>query len=191
MSEVLAKEGAKYNIITNAIAPIAASRMTETVLPEAILKHLKPEWVVPLVAVLVHESNTEENGGIFEVGAGHIAKLRWERSRGVLFKTDESMTPSALLKRWSQIEDFKDPTYPSGPADFLTYVEEAQALGPNEQGEPTDFTGKVVIVTGAGGGYVFNFPSKVEKLADSFIAWVALMLSCSLSSAPLSSSTMS
>src|SRR5690606_36997710 len=119
-SEVLAKEGAKYNVLTNAIAPIAASRMTETVMPKQILDHLKPDWVVPLVGYLVHDSNTEENGGIFEVGAGHVSKFRWERSRGVLFKTDSTLTPSALLKKWRQIEDFTNPTHPTGPADFLT-----------------------------------------------------------------------
>ncbi|KAI4252436.1 MAG: hypothetical protein L6R42_007961, partial [Xanthoria sp. 1 TBL-2021] len=51
-TETLAKEGYKYNIICNVIAPIAASRMTQTVMPPDILDNLKPDWVVPLVAVL-------------------------------------------------------------------------------------------------------------------------------------------
>lgn len=55
---------------------MAASRMTETVLPPSALKMLKPEYVVPLVAYLVHES-CEENGSVFELGGGFIAKLRW------------------------------------------------------------------------------------------------------------------
>jgi len=37
---------------------------------------LKAEYVVPLVAYLTHESCTE-NGSVFELGAGFIAKLRW------------------------------------------------------------------------------------------------------------------
>ena len=151
-TETLAKEGAKYNIIANAIAPIAASRMTETVMPAEVLKALQPEWVVPLVSVLAHESNTDESGAIFEVGGGHMAKLRWERSKGALLKTDESLTPSAVLKRWADINDFKDPDHPEGPADFLGLLEEAKALGKNEQGEPVSFKGKVVLVTGAGAG---------------------------------------
>jgi multifunctional beta-oxidation protein len=72
----LAKEGEKKNIRCNSIAPVAASRMTETVMPPSALKMLKPEYVVPLVAYLVHES-CEENGSVFELGGGYIAKLRW------------------------------------------------------------------------------------------------------------------
>jgi 3-hydroxyacyl-CoA dehydrogenase/3a,7a,12a-trihydroxy-5b-cholest-24-enoyl-CoA hydratase len=75
----LAKEGDKRNIKVNTIAPIAASRMTENILPKAALENLKPDYVVPLVVFLAHES-CNETGTIFELGAGFIAKLRWERS---------------------------------------------------------------------------------------------------------------
>ena len=43
----LAQEGAKYNIKANAIAPIAATRMTEDILPPEVLKNLTPEYVAP------------------------------------------------------------------------------------------------------------------------------------------------
>ena len=151
-TETLAKEGAKYNIISNVIAPVAASRMTETIMPPDVLALMKPEWVVPLVAVLVHKNNTSETGSIFEVGGGHIAKLRWERSSGALLKCDQSFTPGAVLKKWKQVTDFSTPEYPSGPNDFLTLLEESQKLGPNEQGEKIDFTGRVALVTGGGAG---------------------------------------
>ncbi|KAK4202849.1 hypothetical protein QBC40DRAFT_275831 [Triangularia verruculosa] len=151
-TETLAKEGAKYNIISNVIAPIAASRMTETVMPPDVLALMRPEWVVPLVAVLVHKNNTSESGSIFEVGGGHIAKLRWERSSGLLLKCDDTYTPGAILKKWNKVTDFSDPQYPSGPNDFLTLLEESQKLGPNEQGEKIDFTGRVALVTGGGAG---------------------------------------
>lgn len=153
-SEVLAKEGAKYNIMTNAIAPIAASRMTETVMPPEVLENLKPDWVVPLVAVLVHDSNVGESGGIYEVGAGHVAKLRWERSKGALYKTDASLTPSAISRKWDAVNDFTDPDHPTGPADFMGLLEAAGELSSNEQGEEISFKDKVVLVTGAGAGYV-------------------------------------
>ncbi|KAK5660450.1 hypothetical protein OQA88_12995 [Cercophora sp. LCS_1] len=151
-TETLAKEGAKYNIISNVIAPVAASRMTETIMPPDVLALMKPEWVVPLVAVLVHKNNTSESGSIFEVGGGHIAKLRWERSSGQLLKADESYTPSAVLKKWDQVVDFSKPQYPSGPNDFLTLLEESVKLPSNEQGEKIDFTGRVALVTGGGAG---------------------------------------
>lgn len=150
-TETLAKEGAKYNINANVIAPIAASRMTETVMPPDVLAALKPEWVVPLVAVLVHKSNTE-NGSIFEVGGGHVAKLRWERSSGLLLKADDSYTPSAIVRQWDKVVDFSNPEYPSGPADFMTLLEESMKMGPAQQGEKIDFKGRVALVTGGGAG---------------------------------------
>lgn len=126
--------------------------MTQTVMPPDVLEILKPEWVVPLVAVLVHKDNTDENGSIFEVGGGHVAKLRWERSNGLLLKADDSYTPSAVIKKWDQAIDFSKPQYPSGPNDFLTLLEESMKMGPNEQGEKVDFTGRVALVTGGGAG---------------------------------------
>jgi multifunctional beta-oxidation protein len=129
----------------------AASRMTETVMPPDILENLKPDWVVPLVAVLVHKSS-EENGSIFEAGGGHIAKLRWERSSGLLLKCDDSYTPGAILKKWSDVSDFKNPQYPSGPADFMGLLEKSMKMGSSDKGETLDFKGKVALVTGGGAG---------------------------------------
>lgn len=121
-------------------------------MPPDVLQQLKPEWVVPLVAVLVHSSNKQETGSIFEVGGGHVAKLRWERAVGALLKADASLTPDAILKKWDNVNDFSKPSYPTGPANFLELLEEAQKLNTNPQGEKLDFTGKVALITGAGGG---------------------------------------
>ena len=121
-------------------------------MPPDILENLKPDWVVPLVAVLVHSSNTQETGSIFEVGGGHIAKLRWERAKGALLKTGPTLTPGAVLKKWKNVNDYSEPSYPTGVADFMSLLEEAQKLGDNDTGEELDFTGKVALVTGAGAG---------------------------------------
>ncbi|OIW28375.1 NAD(P)-binding protein [Coniochaeta ligniaria NRRL 30616] len=151
-TETLAKEGIKYNIISNVIAPIAASRMTETVMPPDLLALMKPEWVVPLVAVLTHKSNTSETGSIFEVGGGHIAKLRWERSSGQLLKCDDTYTPGAVLKKWDDVSNFSKPEHPTGVADFVGLLEQSQKLPANEKGEEPDFSGRVALVTGGGAG---------------------------------------
>jgi multifunctional beta-oxidation protein len=126
--------------------------MTETIMPPDVLKLMTPEWVVPLVAVLVHKSNDKETGSIFEVGGGHIAKLRWERSSGQLLKCDSSYTPGAILKKWDQVSDFSKPQYPTGPNDFVTLLEESTKMGSNDAGETLDFSGRVALVTGGGAG---------------------------------------
>jgi multifunctional beta-oxidation protein len=126
--------------------------MTATIMPPDVLETLKPEWVVPLVAVLVHSSNTHETGSIFEVGGGHIAKIRWERAKGALLKTGPTLTPGAVLKKWDSINDFSEPSHPNGVADFMSLLERAQQLGDNEEGDRIDLTGKVALITGAGAG---------------------------------------
>ncbi|PYH47190.1 putative peroxisomal multifunctional beta-oxidation protein (MFP) [Aspergillus saccharolyticus JOP 1030-1] len=151
-TETLAKEGAKYNIIANVIAPIAASRMTATVMPPDVLENLKPDWVVPLVAALVHSSNTTETGGIYEVGGGHAAKLRWERAKGALLKTDASLTPGAIARKWNDVNDFSQPSYPTGPADFMSLLEDGLKLPSAESGQEPELKGKVALVTGGGNG---------------------------------------
>ena len=40
-------EGAKNNIHTNTIAPVAATRMTENLMPDEVLQKLGPELVTP------------------------------------------------------------------------------------------------------------------------------------------------
>lgn len=121
-------------------------------MPPDVLDLMKPEWVVPLVAVLVHKDNTQETGGIFEVGGGHMAKYRWERSNGQLLKCDDSYTPGAVLKKWDQVIDFSKPQYPTGPNDFVTLLEDSQKLGANQAGDKLDFSGRVALVTGGGAG---------------------------------------
>jgi 3-hydroxyacyl-CoA dehydrogenase/3a,7a,12a-trihydroxy-5b-cholest-24-enoyl-CoA hydratase len=108
----LAIEGRKKNIRVNTIAPIAGSRMTETVLPKDLVDALRPEFVSPLVAWLAHES-CEETGGLFEVGGGFVGKLRWQRTEGKAYKLARPLTPEAIQKDWATVTDFARATAPT------------------------------------------------------------------------------
>lgn len=112
LSNTLALEGVKYNVHCNSIAPTAGSRLTQTVMPQDLLDALKPEYVAPLVLWLCHES-CQENGSVFEVGAGWIGKLRWERTVGAIIRQqNRPMTPEAVRDEWSKICDFDNATKP-------------------------------------------------------------------------------
>lgn len=76
LTQSLAREGEKRNIKVNCIAPVAGTRMTETVMPKEITEALKPDYVAPFVLYLAHESCTD-NGALYELAAGYVARQRW------------------------------------------------------------------------------------------------------------------
>ncbi|HVH48171.1 MAG TPA: SDR family NAD(P)-dependent oxidoreductase, partial [Labilithrix sp.] len=134
LSNTLAIEGKKKNVLVNTIAPIAGSRLTETVLPKNIVDALKPEYVSPLVAWLAHES-CEETGGLFEVGGGLFTKLRWERTEGKLFKLGRAIEPEQIKKAWGAITSFEKATHPANVNESMGPILgnlESKALGGNE-----------------------------------------------------------
>ncbi|MBX3224911.1 MAG: SDR family NAD(P)-dependent oxidoreductase [Labilithrix sp.] len=134
LSNTLAIEGKKKNVLVNTIAPIAGSRLTETILPKNITDALKPEYVSPLVAWLAHES-CEETGGLFEVGGGLYAKLRWERTEGKLFKLGREIKPEQIKKSWGVITDFDKSTHPANINESMGPILgnlESKALGGND-----------------------------------------------------------
>ena len=98
----LAQEGAKYNIKANALAPIAATRMTEDILPPEVLQNLTPEFVAPVVAYLSTEE-VPDTGSIFIVGGGKVQRAALFQNEGVTFSSPPSVDDVAA--HWSEIDD--------------------------------------------------------------------------------------
>ncbi|CAK5268736.1 unnamed protein product [Mycena citricolor] len=155
LSKTLAFEGAKYGIKAVTIAPIAASPMTETIMPPEMLANLQPTLVAPFVLAVCHPDGPDASGKVFEVGAGFVAEIRWERSTGSIFKTDASFTPSAVKAKWAEVTDFSKPVYPTKvtDVDYDGILKKASSMSTNPQSSPAvRFDGKTVIITGAGAG---------------------------------------
>ena len=82
-ASTLELEGAKYNIKANVIAPVAASRLTEDVMPPAVLEKLKPELVSPMVAYLCSEE-CAVSGQIFTAGGGYFGRAAVVEGKGAV-----------------------------------------------------------------------------------------------------------
>ncbi len=132
-ANTLALEGKGRNILSNTIAPLAGSRLTETVLPEEIVAALKPEYVSPLVAWLCHE-DCLENGSLFEVGGGFVGKLRWQRSAGRTYRLGREMRVEDMQRDWPQITDFESASNPSDIASSMQPIMENIQAGPSKGG---------------------------------------------------------
>ena len=75
-------EGQKYNIFVNALAPVAGTRMTESLMTPEVLEKLRPEYVSPMVAYLCSEQ-CQRTGGIWSAGAGYFARIEYREAPGV------------------------------------------------------------------------------------------------------------
>lgn len=82
-------EGAKDNIHTNAIAPVAATRMTENLMPEAALKALAPELITPGVVYLCTED--APNGVILQAQGGRFSVAVVMENQGVDLGVDATV----------------------------------------------------------------------------------------------------
>ena len=86
-------EGAKNNIGVNTIAPIAASRMTEDVFPEEMMKTAAPEFITPMATYLCSEQ-CKESGSVYLAGFGVYERVAVVAGRPVRIGSDSTL-PSA------------------------------------------------------------------------------------------------
>jgi NAD(P)-dependent dehydrogenase (short-subunit alcohol dehydrogenase family) len=101
---VLRLEGAKYNILCNAISPSARTRMTEDLIPPHIAKFMRPELVSPAVAWLCSEE-CDANGEIIAATAGNYARVQYFVSEGVQFDPDEPVTIDMVAEKIGKIRN--------------------------------------------------------------------------------------
>ena len=111
-TRVLAVEGAKYNIKANAIAPLALTRMTETIMG-ALGDKLDPGLVSPIVTYLAHE-DCPVSGQTFSVGGGRVAQVFIGETTGY-FKAD--LKPEDLRDNWDTVTDQSGYGTPSNLAE--------------------------------------------------------------------------
>jgi NAD(P)-dependent dehydrogenase (short-subunit alcohol dehydrogenase family) len=128
LANTLAKEGQRYNIKVNSIAPIAKSTMTEKLLPPDIAKLLSPEAIVPLVLYLSHPS-CSENGAIFEAGGGYFTKVAIVRGKGMRLQASSDDVEEICRQMKSQIGVFRvESDAPDGPVAINSRLGDASGL---------------------------------------------------------------
>lgn len=103
LTKTLSHEGAKYNIKANVIAPIAKSRMTETIMPPNVLEKLLPEYVSALVLILCSEE-LEDSAQVYAVGGGYFSRVAIVEGEGIGIPTDK-ITPEAIKEQWAAVND--------------------------------------------------------------------------------------
>jgi NAD(P)-dependent dehydrogenase (short-subunit alcohol dehydrogenase family) len=100
LMNVLCQEGAKNDIRVNTLAPTAATRMTEELLPKQALELMRPELITPGVLYLVSQDGPTRC--ILGAGAGAFA-------RTVIYETDgvyiDNPTVEKVAERFAEISD--------------------------------------------------------------------------------------
>ncbi len=122
LMQTLSIEGAKNDIRVNCLAPTAATRMTEDLMTEAVLKALQPEAVVP--AMLVMASRDAPTRAILCAGAGTFEAAHVTLTQGLWLGSDDS-TPERLVAHLGEATDRAGDIVPQSGA----------AQGSNEMGK--------------------------------------------------------
>ena len=117
-------EGQKNNIHVNAISPVAATRMTENLMPPQVLEQLKPEFVTPGVVFLCSEE--APTGAVLTAGAGAFALSRIVETEGVYL--GGGATVEQVRDAWEKIAD------PAGQQPYNTGGEQTAKFFRKMQG---------------------------------------------------------
>ena len=117
LSNVLAQEGAKYNIMSNVIAPIAMTRMTTGIMGDMGM-NLDPAYVTSMVAYLCSEA-CELSHEIFSVGAGRYARVFIGACQGYTNTAEGGVSVEEVRDNIEQIRDPEGYTIPGSAAEEM------------------------------------------------------------------------
>jgi len=107
LANVLKLEGAKNNIKANVLAPVAATRLTEDILPPPVFEKMKPEYVTPVVLYLCSEQ-CEDSGTIINAGLGYFSKSAMMTNNGVILSVaDGAPQPEDIMGKWDEITNME------------------------------------------------------------------------------------
>lgn len=125
LMQTLSLEGAKNDIRVNSLAPTAATRMTESLFPAAMLDALQPSDVVP--AMLVLASEQAPNRTILCAGAGSFEAAHITLTQGAWIGRGEDAA-ERLAAQLNQIKNREGDTVPeSGMAQGHLEISRAMA----------------------------------------------------------------
>jgi len=102
LMNVLHMEGARDDIRVNTLAPTAATRMTENLMPPEALELLQPETITPGLLYLVSENAPSRT--ILGAGAGCYAVTKVYETEGVMLE-DGDNTPEGVAAQFEAISD--------------------------------------------------------------------------------------
>ncbi|WP_116091884.1 SDR family NAD(P)-dependent oxidoreductase [Sphingomonas crusticola] len=119
LMNVLKQEGARDNVLINTIAPIAATRMTEAMMPPAALPHLKAEAVSSAVTYLSSDECTV-SGHVISAGAGYFARAAMMEGAGVFMDDADAADPDAVAAAYERIADLSHAEPFASAPDYIT-----------------------------------------------------------------------
>ena len=114
LARTLHLEGAKYNIRVNALAPLAATRMTEDILPEEAFRRFGPEKVVPAALFLV--SQGAPSGAIVGAGGGGFHSA-WISMNQPVILDDREMSVEGFARQWPEISQRQNVVVPQSGSE--------------------------------------------------------------------------
>jgi NAD(P)-dependent dehydrogenase (short-subunit alcohol dehydrogenase family) len=130
LMNALKLEADKHGIRVNTVAPIAASRLTEDVMPPDLLARSSPDFVVPMTLFLASDACTA-SGAIYSAGMGHFSRAAILTGRPVTMGSPgQAPTLETLAARFDEIDTLAESRAHDHLNDFLGALLAPPAVAP-------------------------------------------------------------